>query len=96
MVSRLRDKGFRTKLMVVPTDYGLVLKKLEQPSVEGFQQWVEERAKGPICRWRRSTNWLTMRGAPMNASFAFSLEETKQDDCKYRPPAVRLLCDLYR
>jgi AbrB family looped-hinge helix DNA binding protein len=32
-----------TKLMVVPTDYGLVLKKLELPSVEEFQQRVEER-----------------------------------------------------
>ncbi len=33
-----------TKLMVVPTDYGLVLKKLDLPSVEEFQQRVEERA----------------------------------------------------
>jgi antitoxin PrlF len=46
--SRLRkqfglEKG--TKLMVVPTDYGLVLKKLELPSVEEFQQRVEERAQ---------------------------------------------------
>jgi looped-hinge helix DNA binding domain, AbrB family len=46
--SRLREqfgleKG--TKLMVVPTDYGLVLKKLELPSVEEFQQRVEERAE---------------------------------------------------
>ena len=44
--SRLRkqfglDKG--TKLMVVPTDYGLVLKKLELPSIEDFQQRVSER-----------------------------------------------------
>jgi antitoxin PrlF len=31
--------------MVVPTDYGLVLKKLELPSVEEFQQRVEERAE---------------------------------------------------
>jgi antitoxin PrlF len=37
------EKG--TKLMVVPTDYGLVLKKLELPSVEEFQQRVEEQAK---------------------------------------------------
>ena len=46
--SRLRkqfglEKG--TKLLVVPTDYGLVLKKLELPSVEEFQQRVEERAE---------------------------------------------------
>ncbi|AKH98009.1 AbrB/MazE/SpoVT family DNA-binding domain-containing protein [Halanaeroarchaeum sulfurireducens] len=46
--SRLRkqfglEKG--TKLMVVPTDYGLVLKKLELPSVEEFQKRVEERAE---------------------------------------------------
>lgn len=46
--SRLREqfgleKG--TKLMIVPTDYGLVLKKLELPSVEEFQQRVEERAE---------------------------------------------------
>ena len=34
-----------TKLMVVPTDYGLVLKKLELPSVEEFQQRVGERAE---------------------------------------------------
>jgi len=45
--SRLREqfgleKG--TKLMVVPTDYGLVLKKLKLPSVEEFQRRVEERA----------------------------------------------------
>lgn len=45
--SRLREqfgleKG--TKMMVVPTEYGLVLKKLELPSVEEFQQRVEERA----------------------------------------------------
>lgn len=33
-----------TKLMVVPTEYGLVLKKLDLPSVEEFQQRVEERA----------------------------------------------------
>jgi len=46
--SRLRkqfglEKG--TKLMVVPTDYGLILKKIELPSVEEFQQRVEERAE---------------------------------------------------
>ena len=34
-----------TKLMVVPTEYGLVLKKIDLPSVEEFQQRVEERAK---------------------------------------------------
>jgi antitoxin PrlF len=33
-----------TKLMVVPTDYGLVLKKLELPSIEEFQRRVQERA----------------------------------------------------
>ena len=33
------------KLMVVPTDYGLVLKKLELPSVDYFQQRVGERAE---------------------------------------------------
>lgn len=46
--SRLRDQfGLEqgTKLMVVPTDYGLVLKKLELPSVEEFQRRVEERAE---------------------------------------------------
>ncbi|MDS0295337.1 AbrB/MazE/SpoVT family DNA-binding domain-containing protein [Halogeometricum luteum] len=44
--SRLRKQfGLEqgTKLMVVPTDYGLVLKKLELPSVQEFQQRVEER-----------------------------------------------------
>ena len=46
--SRLREqfgleKG--AKLMVVPTDYGLVLKKLELPSVEEFQRRVEERTE---------------------------------------------------
>ena len=45
--SRLREqfgleKG--TKLMVVPTEYGLVLKKLELPSVAEFKQRVEDRA----------------------------------------------------
>ncbi|WP_459190922.1 AbrB/MazE/SpoVT family DNA-binding domain-containing protein [Halosimplex sp. J119] len=46
--SRLRKQfGLEqgTKLMVVPTDYGLVLKKLELPSVKEFQQRVEERAE---------------------------------------------------
>lgn len=45
--SRLREEfGIEqgTKLMVVPTEYGLVLKKLELPSVEEFQQRVEDRA----------------------------------------------------
>lgn len=45
--SRLRDKfGLEkgTKLMVVPTDYGLVLKKLELPSIEEFQRRVEARS----------------------------------------------------
>lgn len=45
--SRLQE-GFGleqgTRLMVVPTDYGLVLKKVELPSVEEFKQRVEERA----------------------------------------------------
>ena len=47
--SRLREEfGLEqgTKLMVVPTEYGLVLKKVELPSVEEFQQRVEERAGG--------------------------------------------------
>lgn len=46
--SRLREEfGYEsgTKLMVVPTDYGLVLKKLDLPSVEAFQQRVAERAE---------------------------------------------------
>lgn len=46
--SRLRKEfGLEqgTKLMVVPTEYGLVLKKLDLPSVEEFQQRVEERAE---------------------------------------------------
>ena len=34
-----------TKLMVVPTEYGLMLKKVDLPSVEEFQQRVEERAE---------------------------------------------------
>lgn len=45
--SRLREEfGIEqgTKLMVVPTEYGLVLKKLKLPSVEEFQQRVEDRA----------------------------------------------------
>ncbi|MFP8890778.1 AbrB/MazE/SpoVT family DNA-binding domain-containing protein [Natrialbaceae archaeon A-CW2] len=46
--SRLREqfgleKG--TKLMVVPTEYGLVLKKIDLPSVEEFQKRVEQREK---------------------------------------------------
>ncbi|MCG1002764.1 MULTISPECIES: AbrB/MazE/SpoVT family DNA-binding domain-containing protein [Halobacterium] len=46
--SRLRDQfGLEqgTKLMVVPTEYGLILKKVELPSVAEFQQRVEERAE---------------------------------------------------
>ena len=45
--SRLRDQfdlEQGTKLMVVPTEYGLVLKKVDLPSVSEFQQRVEERA----------------------------------------------------
>jgi len=46
--SRLREqfgleKG--TKLMVVPTGYGLVLKKVDLPSIAEFQQRVEKRAE---------------------------------------------------
>jgi len=43
---RLRDQfGLEqgTKLMVVPTEYGLVLKKVELPSIAEFQQRVEDR-----------------------------------------------------
>lgn len=46
--SRLRDEfGLEqgTKLMVVPTEYGLVLKKIELPSVAEFQERVAERAE---------------------------------------------------
>lgn len=46
--SRLRKEfGLEegTKLLVVPTDYGLVLKKIELPSVEEFQERVEDRAE---------------------------------------------------
>ena len=46
--SRLRDQfGLKkgTMLMVVPTDYGLVLKKIELPSVAEFQERVAERAE---------------------------------------------------
>jgi len=46
--SRLRDEfGYEkgTKLMVVPTEHGLVLKKIELPSVEEFQVRVEERSE---------------------------------------------------
>ncbi|WP_280536922.1 AbrB/MazE/SpoVT family DNA-binding domain-containing protein [Halopenitus sp. POP-27] len=46
--SKLRDQfGLEqgTKLMVVPTEYGLVLKKVDLPSVAEFQQRVEERAE---------------------------------------------------
>jgi AbrB family looped-hinge helix DNA binding protein len=46
--SELRDQfGLEqgTKLMVVPTEYGLVLKKVDLPSVAEFRQRVEERAE---------------------------------------------------
>lgn len=46
--SRLRGRfGLEqgTKLMVVPADCGLVLKKLDLPSVEEVQRQVEERAE---------------------------------------------------
>jgi antitoxin PrlF len=46
--SRLREQfGLEqgTKLMIVPTDYGLVLKKLDLPSVEEFQRRVKKRAE---------------------------------------------------
>ena len=46
--SRLREqfgleKG--TKLVVVPTESGLVLQKLDLPSIEEFQRRVEERSE---------------------------------------------------
>lgn len=46
--SRLREEfGLEqgTKLIVVPTEYGLVLKKIDLPSVSDFQQRVAERAE---------------------------------------------------
>lgn len=46
--SNLRDQfGLEqgTKLMVVPTEYGLVLKKVDLPSVREFQQRVKERTE---------------------------------------------------
>ena len=46
--SRLREEfGLEegTKLMVVPTEHGLVLKKIDLPSVEEFQSRVAERAE---------------------------------------------------
>ena len=46
--SRLREEfGLKkgTKLMVVPTAHGLVLKRLDLPSVEEFQQRVADRAE---------------------------------------------------
>lgn len=45
--SKLRDQfGLEqgTKLMVVPTEYGLVLKKVDLLSIEEFQRRVENRA----------------------------------------------------
>jgi len=46
--SRLRNEfGLEqgTKLMVVPTEYGLMLKKVDLPSVAEFQRRVEARAE---------------------------------------------------
>lgn len=46
--SELRDQfGLEqgTKLMVVPTEYGLVLKKVDLPSISAFQQRVAERTE---------------------------------------------------
>jgi len=46
--SKLRDQfGLEqgTKLMVVPTEYGLVLKKVDLPSIEEFQRRVEDRTE---------------------------------------------------
>lgn len=37
------DMDAGTKLVVVPTEYGLVLKKLDLPSVEEFRERVDER-----------------------------------------------------
>jgi looped-hinge helix DNA binding domain, AbrB family len=47
--SRLREEfGFEqgTKLMVVPTEHGLVLKRLDLPSVEEFEKRVADREEG--------------------------------------------------
>lgn len=44
--SKLReqfDLGPGDRLMAVPTEHGIVLKKVELPSVEEFQQRVRER-----------------------------------------------------
>lgn len=46
--SELRDEyGMEqgTRLMVVPTDHGLVLKKVDLPSVEEFRARVEDRSE---------------------------------------------------
>ena len=44
--SRLREEfdiSEGTQVMVVPTEYGLILKKIDLPSVEDFQDRVAER-----------------------------------------------------
>lgn len=44
--SRMRDQydlEAGDRLMVVPTDYGIVLKKIELPSIEEFQDRVDDR-----------------------------------------------------
>jgi len=46
--SELRDRfGYEqgTKLIAVPTDHGIVLKKLDLPSIEDFQDRVSERSE---------------------------------------------------
>lgn len=48
--SSLRERygiGEGDRLLAVPTEHGIVLKKIELPSVEEFRERVEEREKTP-------------------------------------------------
>ncbi|MGB9956452.1 AbrB/MazE/SpoVT family DNA-binding domain-containing protein [Haloferax prahovense] len=50
--SRLReqfDLERERNLMIVPTDFGLILRKTEVPSLTEFQQRVEKRANEREC-----------------------------------------------
>jgi len=46
--SSLRERyeiGEGDRLLAVPTEHGIILKKIELPSIEGFRERVEERER---------------------------------------------------
>lgn len=67
--SRLRQQfGLEngTKLMVVPTGYGLVLKRSISPRSKSFGNGSDNALEPSNFRWRTLINWFTKHGALTN------------------------------